>query len=146
MRRRGRARSGTSPASTRRTRCRRMPNSTLIPLPAQHNLSPSYWYGASSAHSYRRSTTSRPKPTIYVEQLPMNLSKTDITNPPTFADADIQGHLDAVHAGCATGWISSSAHPGLTLEVEVLADDAVVAREMAGSEEHTSELQSLMSI
>src|SRR3546814_14070771 len=63
----------------------------------------------------------------------MNLSKTDITNPPTFADADIQGHLDAVHAGCATGWISSSAHPGLTLEVEVLVDDAVVAREMADS-------------
>src|SRR3546814_7484903 len=97
MRRRGRARSGTSPASTRRTRCRRMPNSTLIPLPAQHNLSPSYWYGASSAHSYRRSTTSRPKPTIYVEKLPMNHSKTDITNPPTFAYPDIHGQLEPDH-------------------------------------------------
>src|SRR3546814_12429183 len=111
MRRRGRARSGTSPASTRRTRCRRMPNSTLIPLPAQHNLSPSYWYGASSAHSYRRSTTSRPKPTIYVEQLPMNLSKNDITNHPTFAEEDIQGHLDAV--------ARKSVGPGKSVSVRV---------------------------
>src|SRR3546814_14594900 len=126
MRRRGRARSGTSPASTRRTRCRRMPNSTLIPLPAQHNLSPSYWYGASSAHSYRRSTTSRPKPTIYVEQLPMTLSKTDITHPPTLADAEIQRHLEAVTVGCATGWLTSSALPDITCKVEGSTDQAVV--------------------
>src|SRR3546814_17159670 len=108
-----------------------MPNSTLIPLPAQHNLSPSYWYGASSAHSYRRSPTSRPKPTIYVEQLPMNLSKTDLTNPPTFADPHIPGKLDGVQAGRANGWLTISAHPRHTLEVAVIGQAAVVDGQIA---------------